>query len=86
MVILKCHQMGNGVERRIFMTNDILKFRGMIYSNFKNESEMAKNIGWTRQRLNKISTGKKIPNIHEINVLAKALGTDVHTIMQFFLH
>lgn len=58
--------------------------RGLIYSMYESESECAKAMNWTRQRLNKITTGQKIPSLIEANELARALGTSVDTIASFF--
>lgn len=67
------------------MPNKIRELRGIIYTNFDSEADMAKKIGWTRQRLSKITNGKKEPDIEELNVLARTLGKSVEEIAQIFL-
>ena len=61
------------------------QLRGLIYSIYKSEAEMARQMGWNRQRLNKITTGNKMPDIIEINALAKALDTNIEKLIQIIL-
>lgn len=58
--------------------------RGLIYSIYESESECAREMNWSKQRLNRITAGKKIPTVHEANELARALHTSVETIVSFF--
>ena len=67
------------------MAGKIKELRGLIYSKFDSESEMAKFLGWPRQRLNKITNGIKEPDIKELNELAEALGRSVGDIAKIFL-
>lgn len=68
------------------MAGKIKELRGLIYSKFDSESEMANFLGWPRQRLNKITNGIKEPDIKELNQLAEALGKSVGDIAQIFLN
>jgi transcriptional regulator with XRE-family HTH domain len=68
------------------MAGKIKELRGLIYSKFDSESEMAKKLGWPRQRLNKITNGIKEPDIKELNELAEALDKSVGDIAQIFLN
>ena len=63
----------------------ILELRGLIYGQYKNESELAKKIGWPRQRLNKITTGSKVPDLNEVQELAAHLGISIEEMAQIFL-
>jgi DNA-binding phage protein len=63
----------------------ILALTGMIHSKFRSESEMARKIGWSRQRLYKITNGTKEPNLDEVRKLAGALEMPVIEVAQFFL-
>lgn len=57
----------------------------LIYGCFRSEANMAKLMGWSRQRLNKITTGLKTPNVNDINKMANALDTSVGNLCDIFL-
>lgn len=57
----------------------------LIYGVYKNESACAAAMGWQRQRLNKITTGNKEPDVSELNELAVALHKSVGEIAEIFL-
>lgn len=57
----------------------------LIHESYKNESACARAMGWARQRLNKITTGVKEPDVSELNELAIALHKSVGEIAEFFL-
>lgn len=61
-----------------------MTLRGLIYSRYDNEADFARYLGWSRQRLNKIVNGK-IPNIEELNAIAKGLNVPVSDAILFFL-
>lgn len=61
------------------------ELRGMIYSHFRTEAECARRLGWTRQKLNYITNGKRLPDIRDVNVLAKALDVEVGKLINIFL-
>lgn len=63
-----------------------MELRGMIYSRYPNESAMAKYMGWTKQKLNKITTGKKMPDLQETNEIAIALGKSLTDVANIFLN
>ena len=63
----------------------ILALNGLIHSKFDSESKMAVAMGWSRQRLNKITNGDKEPNLFEVRDIAKAVGTSFETVAQIFL-
>jgi len=63
----------------------IMELRGLIYSKFKNEARMADALGWSRQRLNKITTGKKIPDLFEVRDIANILGVEFMVVANIFL-
>lgn len=62
------------------------ELRGMIYSHFRTEAECARQLGWTRQKLNYITNGKRMPDIRDVNVLAKALDVEVGKLINIFLN
>lgn len=61
------------------------ELRGLIYDKYNSEAEMARALGWSRQRLNKITNGLKEPDISELNSIAKRLEKSVGEIAQIFL-
>ena len=63
----------------------IKAFRGLIYSNYDSEAALARELGWTRQKVNKISNGVKVPNLQEVDALSKALKTNPNDLVQIFL-
>lgn len=63
----------------------IRELRSIIYGKYDSESQFAKELGWKKQRLNKITNGKKEPDVVELNALASALGISVDSIAQIFL-
>ena len=67
------------------MPGKVLGLRSLIYGKFDSESDFAKQLGWPRQRLSRITNGKKIPNIYEAKDIADALGVDIDVIAGFFL-
>lgn len=64
---------------------DRQQLRGIVYSRYRSESEMAKQMGWPKQRLNKITTGVKEPTVQELNELAIALDMEIGRLAQIFL-
>ena len=62
-----------------------LQLRSMIFGIYKSESECARQMNWTKQRLNKIINGKKEPTVGELQEMAKALKHSVSDIASIFL-
>ena len=62
-----------------------LCLRGMIHAKFDSEAAMARALGWSRQRLSKITNGRKIPTIFEIDAMATVLGCSFMDIANFYL-
>ena len=58
---------------------------GLIYSEYDSESDFAKALGWPRQKLNKITTGKKEPDLDEVAQLSVCLNRPLEAIAQIFL-
>ena len=42
-------------------------------------------MGWSRQSLNKITTGKKMPDIAELNCIAAVLERNADELLHIFL-
>lgn len=62
------------------------KLKQFITKVYGTEANMARTMNWPRQRLNKITTGRKIPDVAEIGEMAKALGTSITQMAEFFLN
>lgn len=85
----KCYS--NGVTKRA--TNEEVRHLAMhtseikhlITGKYETESALARSLGWPRQRLNKITTGVRLPTIEEINDLSLALGVSIETLVHIFL-
>lgn len=58
---------------------------GLIYSKYDTEAELARELGWPRQRLNKITTGAKEPDLHEVAAIASKLDSSLEDIASIFL-
>lgn len=82
MLLLYCHQTSNKGGDNL---EKVKELRALIYGSYNSESEMADFMGWKRQRLNKITNGKKEPDLVEINELSRALDKSVEEIAQIFL-
>lgn len=63
----------------------VKKLRGLIYSRYDSESQFAEVIGWTRQRVNKITNGIQIPTVNDINDIANGLDCTINEIAEIFL-
>ena len=64
----------------------ILGLNGLIHTKFSSESAMARAMNWSRQRLYKITSGEKIPNLFELDEMANVLGCSIMDIAVFYLH
>lgn len=61
------------------------ELKDMITAEYGKETALAARLGWTRQRLNKITTGRKMPDIEELNDLAGALHKPINEMILIFL-
>lgn len=62
-----------------------LELSGMIHAKYYNESAMAKSMGWSRQKLNRITTGRKLPDLQETKEIALALDKTLQEVADIFL-
>ena len=60
------------------------EFKGLIYSKFDSEAALARELKWTKQKLNRITTGKREPSVSDIKALAEALCEPSSKIILFF--
>ena len=59
--------------------------RGLISQKYDSEAALARNLGWSRQKLNQITSGKKEPNIYEAQAIADGLEVSINWIANIFL-
>lgn len=67
------------------MTEARREIKSMIYGKFDTEKDCADAMGWPRQRLNKITNGKKEPSVSEVVQLANAVDRSVEYVANIFL-
>lgn len=67
------------------MTEARREIKSMIYGKFDTERDCADAIGWPRQRLNKITNGKKEPSVSEVVAIANAVDRSVEYVAGIFL-
>lgn len=46
------------------------------------ETQLAKQIGWTKQYLNSISSGKGNPTVEQLEHIADSLGKTLHILFE----
>lgn len=63
----------------------IRELRGLIYDRYDTETELAADLGWTKQRLNLITNGVREPSLREVEALAGKLGKTVEEMCYIFL-
>ena len=61
------------------------KVKGEVYAKFKNIAELAKVLGWSRQKLSLIVNGNREPNLSDIQAMANVLNIDAEKLASFFL-
>lgn len=64
---------------------DVVALRNLIQKRFDSESAAARSLGWPRQRLNRLTTGRRKPSISEARDLARLLSVDVGELIDIFL-
>ena len=57
----------------------------IIGEKYKSQAEMARKMGWNRQRLNSILTGRKEPDVADVVEFARALGRTVEETVGLFI-
>lgn len=63
----------------------IIELRGLIYGKYETETQLAHDLGWSKQRLNVITTGRREPDLEEVAAIAEKLGRSVEEIFYIFL-
>jgi transcriptional regulator with XRE-family HTH domain len=63
----------------------ISELRSLIYGKFDSQTEFAEFLGWSKQRLSKVTSGKKEPSISEVFEIANGLGVDISVAVRIFV-
>lgn len=63
----------------------VRELSGLIHAKYDSESDMARELGWPRQRLNRITNGVKEPDLEEAALIAGCLGVSLDRIAGIFL-
>jgi len=67
------------------MDSKIYELRSIIYGKFDSQTKLADALGWSKQRISKISSGKKEPSIREAHRIAEVLEMDIATVVEIFV-
>ena len=59
--------------------------RAVVYGKYASIADLARYLGWTRQKATNIVNKKQEPSLKEVNLLANALGMPFEDAAQFFL-
>ena len=63
----------------------IRELRSLIFMYYDTETEFANTLGWTKQKLNKITNGIMLPDINDLNEMAPLLKKTVGELADIFL-
>ena len=63
----------------------INKVKGAVYARYKDIAELAKVLGWSRQKLSPIVNGKKEPSLSDVQEMADAMEIESDILASFFL-
>lgn len=63
----------------------VLELTGMIHSKFESETAMANAMGWSKQRLGRITNGKKEPTLEDTAQIAYVLDRPFMDVANIFL-
>jgi hypothetical protein len=64
---------------------DQAKLRSLIYGHFRTAADMARQMGWGKQKLHRVITGKQDPNLLDLTDMARALGKPLMEMVDIFL-
>lgn len=67
------------------MANRIMGLDSLIHGQFPSQAAFARHIGWHKQKINNIVSGKMTPSIEDVQTIANGLGVPIMMIMKFFL-
>lgn len=67
------------------MNEERTAFREAISRTYRFESEFARRIGWSRQKLSKTILGQRKPKLDEVRKISDLLGISVDAALAFFV-
>lgn len=67
------------------MEKKVFELRSLIYGKFDSQTEFAEHLQWSKQRLSKVTSGKKEPSISEISEIAKGLDMEISDLVPIFV-
>lgn len=66
------------------MNEERTAFREAIRRSYRFESEFARQIGWSRQKLSKTILGQRKPKLEEVRKISNLLGISADAALAFF--
>lgn len=75
----------SSVSRNVKKGKGRMELRDMIREKFRSEAACARKMGWSRQRFHTIVSGKRLPNVRELNQIAAVLERSVDELLPLFL-
>lgn len=63
----------------------IKELRSIIYDRYESESELANELGWPKQKLNRITNGQQEPNLEELMAMADKFEMSATDLIHIFL-
>ena len=76
--------MDDNLERGGMMAR-IKELRSIIYDRYESESELANELGWPKQKLNRITNGQQEPNLEELMAMADKFEMSATDLIRIFL-
>jgi len=67
------------------MERKISELRSLVYGKFDSQTEFAEHLNWSKQRLSKVTSGKKEPSISEVFEIAQGLDADMAVVVRIFV-
>lgn len=67
------------------MANRNMELDSLIHGQFPSQAAFARHIGWHKQKINRIVSGKMMPSIEDVQTIAEGLGVPSMAVMKFFL-
>lgn len=59
--------------------------RAIVYGKYRSIADLARFLGWTRQRATAIINRKRVPSLDDVNRLSSALDLPFEDVAKFFL-
>lgn len=63
----------------------MINLRGIVYGQYKSIADLARALGWTRQKTTRIINMKQEPSLDDVKSLSVALNKSFDDVAEFFL-